>query len=212
MYVPDFSNKLLTAYERQEGESMEESVEYYGLEAVRTYPPLLKLAQRLGLDKEALRIVVVPEDAQWRIKRDIMEDEWIEEVHRKWPREACVLDSGDRDLPPADEPEDGLEVVINDCFGGFALSRKAAELYEKVSGLRFSHRTVRRTDPVLVGIVKRLGQAAWAFSARLRVIRIPRDVQGFRIKSHSGREWAEELHRNWGVTNVERDTREYWSD
>jgi hypothetical protein len=212
MYMPDFSEKLLIAYEYQEGETIEESEAYYGLEEVRTYAPLLRLAHRLGLDKEALRIVVVPKDAQWRIKRDVMGDEWIEEIHRKWPRESCVLDSGDHDLPPAEEPEEGgLEVVINDGYGGFSLSRKALDAYERVTGRPFT-RQVRRTDLVLVGIVKRLGQAAGGHASRLRVLRIPRDVQGFRIKSHAGREWAEEVHRYWGVTNVERDTREYWSD
>jgi hypothetical protein len=47
---------------------------------------------------------------------------------------------------------------------------------------------------------------------RLTIVKIPRSVRGWKVKAHAGREWVEEEHRNWGVSNEKVDTREYWSD
>ena len=240
-YEPDFSCKFLDAYAKQEGgETMEvrtalaplafvcwlvtfewqESVEYYGLECVRTYAPLLKLARKMGLDVEALRIVPVPLDAKWTIKRNLMEDEWIEEDHRKWPQASCDMDSDQhpRHLVASrtkkeEEEEEAEEVVINDAFGGFGLSPMAESFYEQMTGTHFDEDTIARNDAALVEIVRGLkDKNAGTAITRLTIVKIPRSVRGWKVKAHAGREWVEEEHRNWGVSNEKVDTREYWSD
>ena len=118
-------------------------MEYYGLECVRTYGPLLKLARKMGLDAEALRIVSVPADAKWTIKRNLMGDEWIEEDHRKWPQASCDMDSDQHPrflisrTKKEEEEEEEEEVVINDAFGGFGLSPMAESFYEQMTGTHF---------------------------------------------------------------------------
>ena len=53
-------------------------------------------------------------------------------------------------------PEEEIEVLLNDCYGGWQISNKANKLYE----LRRTKDSIRkRSDPILVQIYKELGDA-----------------------------------------------------
>ena len=103
-----------------------------------------------------------------------------------------------------------LKVVINKCYGGFGLSRRAAERLEEL-GVRtdlddglaqeFNHYypidSLPRNDPRLVTIVEELGsEEASGRYAQLKVVEIPDDVT-WGIKEHVGIEWVEERLRVW---------------
>ena len=108
-----------------------------------------------------------------------------------------------------------MKVVINTCFGGFSISKKAAEFmadrgnerarlellwstdkfygYGYVDGMSGGY---ERSDPDLVAAVEFLKDAANGRSASLRVVEIP-DGIGWEIDEYDGREHIAETHRTW---------------
>ena len=103
------------------------------------------------------------------------------------------------------------EVVINTCYGGFGLSKEAYELYLKLKNIttypytdkwgntiywlnkektkHFYNQHLERHDPILVSVVKQLGDRANGSCADLEVV----TVRGrYRIEEYDGRETIEE--------------------
>ena len=116
------------------------------------------------------------------------------------------------------------EIVINRCYGGFSLSRKAflrlRELQQKDaldepnwgepwgngSKIRKAFyegstgnfcRDIARNDPLLIHIVKELGADANGDHAELRITEIPNGVDWI-IEEYDGLEWVAEKHQTWG--------------
>ena len=92
-----------------------------------------------------------------------------------------------------------MKIVINRCFGGFALSGKAMKLYMSRKGLteEVSNYKLERNDPVLVSVVEELGslRASAAFS-ELKVVEIPDGIEWY-IHDYDGVETIHEAHRSW---------------
>jgi hypothetical protein len=61
----------------------------------------------------------------------------------------------------------------------------------------FSDRDLDRDDPVLVQVVRELGEEANTRFSNLKVVEIPADVE-WQIEEYDGREWIAEKHRTWG--------------
>lgn len=104
-----------------------------------------------------------------------------------------------------------MKIVINKCYGGFGLSRKALDMYAEKMGLNagkwnangsyyidgdFYDREIPRDDSVLVSIVEELGRDASGGFADLHVIEIPDGVD-WQIEEYDGIEWIAEVHRTW---------------
>jgi|APCry1669189844_1035258.scaffolds.fasta_scaffold15354_1 hypothetical protein len=112
-------------------------------------------------------------------------------------------------------------IAINTCYGGFGLSYQAKLLYLELAGIehtlvpqpdrdrqnRYGHqfivkdavwseRDIPRDDPVLIGVLNRLGTSAWGDHASIKVVEIPAGVE-WNIGDYDGREWVEEKHRTW---------------
>lgn len=90
-------------------------------------------------------------------------------------------------------------IVINDCYGGFGLSKEAINLYTEMAGITdpsFYDREVARDDPYLVEVVKKLGSKANGAHASLKIVEIPGDVS-WHIAEYDGNEWVAEDHRTW---------------
>lgn len=90
-------------------------------------------------------------------------------------------------------------IVINDCYGGFGLSNRAAQEYKRLAGITDSSwhdREIPRNDPYLVQIVRELGIAANGSNANLKIVEIPGDVDWL-IQEYDGAEWIAETHRTW---------------
>ena len=64
------------------------------------------------------------------------------------------------------------------------------------SGWYFSDRAIPRDDPALVEVVKELGKKANGRSAKLKVVRIPANVE-WEIAEYDGLEHVAEKHRTW---------------
>jgi hypothetical protein len=91
-----------------------------------------------------------------------------------------------------------MKIVINNCHGGFGLSKEALALFNERSGTIITHDfNIKRNDPILVEIVEQLGEAANEYLAELKVVEIPDDVQ-WTVEEYDGAEWVAEKHRTWG--------------
>lgn len=112
------------------------------------------------------------------------------------------------------------KIVINECFGGFGLSHEAflrlrelgcraalqepdiGELWPDGSGPRKSYwgdsfgDDIPRDDPLLVQVVKEMGEEADGFCAQLKVVTIPDGVD-WEIDEYDGSETIHEKHRSW---------------
>jgi hypothetical protein len=65
-----------------------------------------------------------------------------------------------------------------------------------VNSKHWYDKDIARDDPVLATLVSELGQAANGEHARLKVVRIPADVD-WQIEDYDGKEWISERHRTW---------------
>lgn len=95
-------------------------------------------------------------------------------------------------IPPGPERLDGSP----DNWHSLSLAERQAHnrLYEQQV---FTPRDIARDDPVLVQVVKELGDRANGSHAELKVVEIPADVN-WRIEEYDGSEWVAEIHRTWG--------------
>jgi hypothetical protein len=90
-----------------------------------------------------------------------------------------------------------MKIVINNCYGGFGLSKEALALYNERSGAVVTcDFNIKRDDPILVEVVEQLGEDAANRFAELKVVEIPDDVQ-WQIEEYDGNEWIAEKHRTW---------------
>lgn len=113
-----------------------------------------------------------------------------------------------------------MKLVINTCWGGFGISRAAAEHmaangserakqellqnpnkwygYGYVEGMSGpDDYTYSRHDPLLVAAVEALGEKANGKYADLKVVEIPDGIEYY-IEEYDGKEWVAEKHRTWG--------------
>lgn len=96
------------------------------------------------------------------------------------------------------------EVVVNNCYGGFSLSEEAKAAYNaKAEALEVGSSAPFRTDdelcrddPLLVEVIKELGERANGRHAKLCILTIPDDVD-WTIGEYDGKEWVEEVARKW---------------
>ena len=112
-------------------------------------------------------------------------------------------------------------VVINACHGGYGLSQEAEFLYLKrsltdyttqdresrfdterygplilINGKIWYSSDIPRDDPVLVSVVRELGDRANGNFAELKIVEVPASVD-WQIDEYDGREWIAEVHRTW---------------
>ena len=97
-----------------------------------------------------------------------------------------------------------MKVVINTCFGGFSISKRAAEFMAARGNVIARAELAEdgefygydRTDPDLVAAVEELGLSASGSCAELRVVEIPDGIE-WEISDYDGMESVEECHRSW---------------
>ena len=98
-----------------------------------------------------------------------------------------------------DEEESFIELVINGSYCGFSLSKEAYDflgLEWDDYGLDYSNDYAKRSDPKLVECVKKLGEKANGRSAKLKIVKIPANIEWY-IDDFYGAEIIHEGHRTW---------------
>lgn len=92
-----------------------------------------------------------------------------------------------------------MKIVINRCYGGFSLSRKAYVLWCEKEGIipqdTYGY-DITRNNKSLVEVVEELGEDAGGTYSDLRTVEIPDDVDWI-IQEYDGIEWVAEKHRTW---------------
>jgi len=68
--------------------------------------------------------------------------------------------------------------------------------FEKSSALYFVDGDIPRTDPDLIKVIGELGDEANGRFSKLKIIKIPDDVE-WEIEEYDGNEWIAEKHRRW---------------
>ena len=92
-----------------------------------------------------------------------------------------------------------MKIVINDCYGGFGLSKEAEELYVQKKNISGPLRgDILRNDSVLVEVVETLGDKASREYSELKVVEIPDDVADWRIEEYDGWEHIAEGRKWYG--------------
>ncbi len=116
-----------------------------------------------------------------------------------------------------------MEIVVNRCFGGFGLSKKAHERLEElgvqvfktwkdlkeskqngqlwivksgIMGDPASNADEHRTSELVISVVKELGEEANGMCAELEIVEIPDDID-YVIDEYDGNESVHEKHRSW---------------
>jgi hypothetical protein len=97
-----------------------------------------------------------------------------------------------------------MNVIINKCYGGYGLSNEAIALYLTKKGIEYSFDgrnfivddqrffvyTIQRHDPVLIEVIKELGNKANGSCAELQIISIPKHA-GYSLDEYDGMETIE---------------------
>jgi len=89
-----------------------------------------------------------------------------------------------------------MKVVINKCYGGFALSKEGWKLYWEMGGKARRLGRKDRADPLLVAVVEKLDWEADGLRAELKIVEIPDGIE-WAIEESDGIEWVAEVHRRW---------------
>lgn len=91
-----------------------------------------------------------------------------------------------------------MKLVVNQCFGGFDLSKAAKERYTELSGNRPKcWDDLKRNDKYLVQVVEELGEEASTFLSDLAVVDVMNGVL-YRINCYDGLETIEYKHSDEG--------------
>ena len=91
-----------------------------------------------------------------------------------------------------------MKVVINKCYGGFSLSKKAYDyLGIEWDGYGYKYQD-DRTNPKLIECVEKLGgKKASGKLASLEIVEIPDNIEWY-IDEYDGIEHIAEKHNTWG--------------
>ena len=94
------------------------------------------------------------------------------------------------------EKEKEIEVLINTCYGGWSISKKAKKIYESRKQTEidfwFEHSIKIRTDPLLIEIFKELGDEFNGKHSNIEIEKISKKYDGyFYIHEYDGTETIE---------------------
>lgn len=100
------------------------------------------------------------------------------------------------------EGSDKFERVVSDDGQGLLMhtvksdfGNSFAEWPDDMSDYWYSG-DLERDDPVLIAVVKELGEKANGHYANLQIVDVPDDVK-WQIEEYDGLEWVAEAHRTW---------------
>jgi hypothetical protein len=129
---------------------------------------------------------------------DLFKDQVQVQVQVQVPINKALYLKDHRDLKQCEEY---IEVVINKCYGGYGLSAEALCLIEErhpdYKDMEDSDRehidcyieSLPRSDPVLLEVVKELGQEASGTHASLSIMKIPKKYEKYyEIDEYDGQE------------------------
>lgn len=101
--------------------------------------------------------------------------------------------------------EEEIEILYNDKYGGWGISKKAFELYQLRSGSNseFESDFHSRNDPILVQIYKELGNDFDDKFSRSKIKKIPKKYEYFYyIEEYDGNECVKIDYKKYKLNNI----------
>ena len=78
-----------------------------------------------------------------------------------------------------------MKIVLNKCYGGFGLSKKAVDMLNAETSYDYNAYD-RRTDEELIKVVEELGEEANSRFSKLMVVDIPDTATDWQIDDYDG--------------------------
>ena len=102
-----------------------------------------------------------------------------------------------------EEGEEAIPVVVNNCYGGFSLSKEAKELLEKKKEGKETNNCRYRIDPDLVEVVTELGERANGRNADLKLKYIPKKYANYyEIVEYDGLEDVDIFYETYNLDRI----------
>ena len=108
----------------------------------------------------------------------------------------------------SDNNEEEIEVLINNCYGGWSMSSKAKNLYKLRKTENSNNR--RRSDPILIQIYKELGDEFDSEKhSKTGIVKIPKKYEKYYIISeYDGLESVEIDYTKYELDNLKQKIKE----
>ena len=105
--------------------------------------------------------------------------------------------------------EEEIEVLLNDCYGGWQISNKANKLYELRKTEKSENYIRRRSDPILVQIYKELGYEFDAKCSSTKIEKIPKKYENYyHISEYDGLETVEIAYTLYELDQLKQKIKE----
>jgi len=108
------------------------------------------------------------------------------------------------------EIEEEVEVLLNDCYGGWQISNKATKLYELRKIKHSKNYLRRRSDPIFVQIYKELGdEFDGGKHSKTGIEKIPKKYENhYYISEYDGLETVEIDYTKYELDNLKKNIKE----
>jgi hypothetical protein len=112
--------------------------------------------------------------------------------------------------PEEEEEEEEIEVLFNDCYGGWQISNKANKLYTLRKTEDSNYYIRRRSDPILVQIYKELGdEFDGGKYSKTGIEKIPKKYENhYIISEYDGLESVEIDYTKYELDNLKQKIKE----
>jgi hypothetical protein len=103
--------------------------------------------------------------------------------------------------------EEVIEVLYNNCYGDWGLSKKAMELYELRKNLNYDsikfEQDLSRTDPIIIQIYNELGDEFNTNCSKIKIKKIPRKYENYYyISEYDGLECVKIDYSNYKLDTM----------
>jgi len=106
-------------------------------------------------------------------------------------------------------PEEEMDVLINDCYGGWGMSDKAKELYKLRKTENSNNYLTRRSDPTLIQIYKELCDEFDGKYSKTGIEKIPKKYENhYSISEYDGLETVEIDYTLYELDNLKKNIKE----
>ena len=103
-----------------------------------------------------------------------------------------------------------IEVLLNDCYGGWSISSKAKELYTLRRTENSNNYLSRRSDPIFIQIYKELGDKFDGMRhSKTRIEKIPKKYENhYYISEYDGLERVEIDYTKYELDNLKKNIKD----